>query len=87
MHAGEGAKGRQHADARAEGYVLAGHWHPCVSLGGRAHDRLRLACFWFGAQVGVLPAFGAFTGMHPVRPEPGDRLFAVTDDAVVALER
>ncbi len=76
-----------HPKPRAEGYVLAGHWHPCVSLGGRAHDRLRLACFWFGAQVGVLPAFGAFTGMHPVRPEPGDRLFAVTDDAVVALER
>ena len=29
-------------------YVLAGHLHPCVSLGGRARDRLRLACFHFG---------------------------------------
>lgn len=71
--------------ARAGGYVLAGHWHPCVTLSGRALDRLRLPCFWFGAEVGVLPAFGAFTGMHPARPAPGDRLFAVADEAVVPL--
>ena len=52
----------------AGAYVLAGHLHPCVSVGGRAGDRLRLPCFWFGDDVGVLPAFGAFTGMHPIRP-------------------
>ena len=57
--------------SRATGaYVLAGHLHPCVVLGGRAHQRLRLPCFHFGAQVGVLPAFGAFTGMHALRPVP-----------------
>lgn len=66
-------------------YALAGHLHPCVSLGGRAHDRLRLPCFQFGAEVGVLPAFGAFTGMHPVRRQPGDRLYVIADEAVVAL--
>jgi len=74
-----------HPRPRPGGYVLAGHWHPCVRLGGRAHDRLRLPCFWFGAQVGVLPAFGAFTGMHPVQAAPGDRLYAVADQAVVPL--
>jgi DNA ligase-associated metallophosphoesterase len=74
-----------HPDTVTEGYVLAGHIHPCVTLGGRAHDRLRLPCFWFGAQVGVLPAFGSFTGMHPVRPQPGDRVFGVADDQVVEL--
>ncbi len=30
-------------------YVLAGHLHPCAMLGGRAHQRLRLPCFHFGA--------------------------------------
>lgn len=74
-----------HPQARAEGYVLAGHLHPCVHLGGRAHDRLRLPCFWFGAEVGVLPAFGAFTGMHGVRAAEGDRVFVVGDDAVTEL--
>jgi uncharacterized protein len=66
-------------------YVLAGHLHPCVVLGGRAHERLRLPCFHFGTQVGVLPAFGAFTGMHALRPRPGERVFVVGDDAVLPL--
>jgi len=66
-------------------YVLAGHIHPCVSLGGRAHDHLRLPCFHIGTQVGVLPAFGSFTGMHAVRSEPGERLFVVADDSVTEL--
>jgi uncharacterized protein len=74
-----------HPQPRAEGYVLAGHLHPCVHLGGRAHDRLRLPCFWFGAQVGVLPAFGAFTGMHGIQATERDRVFVVGDDAVTEL--
>jgi len=74
-----------HPEAVAPGYVLAGHLHPCVVLGGRAHQRLRLPCFHFGARVGVLPAFGAFTGMHAVRPQAGERVFVVADGAVSAL--
>ena len=66
-------------------YVLAGHLHPCAWVGGRAHDRLRLPCFHIGDRVGVLPAFGAFTGMHAVQPAPGDRVFVTTDDEVRAL--
>lgn len=65
-------------------YVLGGHIHPSVRL-GRGVDRLRLPCFHFGADVGVLPAFGAFTGMHAVAPGPGDRVFAIVDDEVRAL--
>lgn len=43
-------------------YVLAGHWHPCISVGGRAFERLRLPCFWFGDDSGALPgnAVGEF---------------------------
>ena len=74
-----------HPQARPETYVLAGHIHPCVKIAGRARDRLRLPCFWFGDQVGVLPAFGAFTGMHAVQPAPGDRVFVVAGDSVAAL--
>jgi DNA ligase-associated metallophosphoesterase len=63
-------------------YVVAGHLHPCVGLSGRVREFLRLPCFWFGDQVGVLPAFGAFTGMQEISPRTGDRVFAVADDAV-----
>lgn len=66
-------------------YVLAGHLHPAAVLEGRAHDRLRLPCFHFGSQVGVLPAFGAFTGMHIVQAGPGERVYVVAGDEVRAL--
>ena len=76
-----------HPKTHAEGYVLAGHLHPCVTLRGRARDRLRLPCFWFGERVGVLPAFGAFTGMHPIVPGPTDRVYALTADGVTEIPR
>ena len=74
-------------------YVVAGHWHPCISVKGRAFERLRLPCFWFGDDtgalpqqaVGILPAFGSFTGMHRIEPRAGDRIFPVADHAVRAL--
>lgn len=76
----------QHHPEPVDGaYALAGHVHPCAVMGGRAHDRLRLPCFHFGTRVGVLPAFGAFTGMHALPREPGDRLFVLAGDGVVAL--
>lgn len=72
--------------AVAGAYTLAGHWHPCIGLSGGARQRLRLPCFWFGDParhaVGVLPAFGDFTGMHPIQRRPGDRVWAVADRAV-----
>jgi DNA ligase-associated metallophosphoesterase len=71
-----------HPEPREAGYVLAGHIHPSVLLGGRAHERLRLPCFHFGPQVGVLPAFGEFTGSHVLPRAPGDRVFAVTHELV-----
>lgn len=67
----------------AEAYVLAGHVHPCVMVGARGFDRLRLPCFHFGERVGVLPAFGEFTGSHALARLPGDRVFAIADDTGV----
>lgn len=66
-------------------YVVAGHVHPAAWIRGRAHDGLRLPCFHFGPRVGVLPAFGAFTGCRVVARTPGDRVWVVGGDAVRAL--
>lgn len=66
-------------------YSLAGHLHPCVSVGGRAHDWLRMPCFWFTREFGVLPAFGAFTGMQTIRAGKGERVFAATAERVFEL--
>jgi DNA ligase-associated metallophosphoesterase len=75
---------RHHPVPQPGHYVLAGHLHPAAWI-GHGPDRLRLPCFHLGSQVGVLPAFGGFTGMHPVRPQPGERVFVVADDAVRLL--
>jgi uncharacterized protein len=77
----------------ADAYVLAGHWHPCISVSGRAFERLRLPCFWLGDDsgqlprqaVGVLPAFGSFTGMHRIEPRAGDRIFPIAGEVVRSL--
>lgn len=69
----------------AGAYALAGHVHPCVVLEGRAKDRLRLPCFHFGVEVGVLPAFGAFTGMHAQARSAGDRIWAIAGNRVVPV--
>jgi DNA ligase-associated metallophosphoesterase len=62
-------------------YVLAGHIHPVYRLAARG-DSLRLPCFLLGPHCGVLPSFGAFTGGLAVTPQPAERLFVATDDAV-----
>lgn len=66
-------------------YVLAGHEHPTFRLRG-ATDALRLPCFHFGKGLGVLPAFGDFTGGHPVRGGH-ERLFVVAGDKVLEIEK
>jgi DNA ligase-associated metallophosphoesterase len=88
-----------HPEPLPGSYVLAGHTHPAVVVGargghagrgGRGGSRfrggaLRLPCFHFGPQVGVLPAFGEFTGMHTLTQQPGDRVFVIAEDTVRAL--
>ncbi len=82
---------RHHPEPCERGYVLAGHLHPGYRIGGRAGDGVRLPCFWFGCEagsrVGVLPAFGAFTGTWMVDALPDDRVFVVAPDAVHAIDR
>lgn len=73
-----------HPQSHPDGYVLAGHVHPVYRLATRG-DALRLPCFVFGADSGMLPSFGSFTGGHPVVPEPADRLFVTTDDSVIEV--
>lgn len=63
-------------------YLLAGHLHPALRLRSRADDSVRLPCWWFGSTIGVLPAFGEFTGGHTIRRFNGDRVFVTIGDSV-----
>ena len=71
-----------HPQRVAAGTVLAGHWHPAVTLRGPARDHQRLACFCLVETVLVLPAFGAFTGSGPQAPPVGSVCYPVGDGRV-----
>jgi uncharacterized protein len=77
--------GLHEPQSRPDGYVLAGHLHPHVRLSGRGSQHLRLPCFVFGDTVGILPAFSSFTGRGMYDQVDTDRLYAIVDDAVVAI--
>jgi DNA ligase-associated metallophosphoesterase len=70
-----------HPDIAAPGYVLAGHVHPVYMLATR-FDALRLPCFVAGPHRMILPSFGSFTGGHALRPEPDERIWVSSGEAV-----
>ena len=73
-----------HPDTAAPGYVLAGHVHPVFHLRADG-DGLRLPCFLLGPSHAILPAFGAFTGGHALRPAAGERVYVTADAAIFAI--
>lgn len=68
-----------------KGYNLAGHIHPGVRLSGKGRQSLRLPCFWFGQTQGLLPAFGAFTGLYCIAPKSAEQVFVVANKKVIPL--
>jgi DNA ligase-associated metallophosphoesterase len=68
-----------------DGYTLAGHLHPGIVLAGPALQRERLPCFWLTPRTAVLPAFGGFTGLAPVRPGPEDHIFVIAETDVLPV--
>lgn len=68
-------------------YNLAGHIHPGARMLGKGRQALLLPCFHFGAQQGVLPAFGSFTGLYPVRVMKGDHVFVIVEGEVIEVSK
>ena len=67
------------------GYALCGHVHPGVRVAGGAHESVRLPCFVLGQRRALLPAFGRFTGLALVTPEPGETLVAIAGGRLFPL--
>ncbi|MBA1232075.1 ligase-associated DNA damage response endonuclease PdeM [Pseudomonas viridiflava] len=63
-------------------HVLAGHVHPVYRLHGRGRQSLRLACFYLGKRVSLLPAFGEFTGGFNIQPADDTTLYVTGDGAI-----
>lgn len=59
-------------------FALAGHVHPGVRLaptGGARGRFLNVPIFLFRERLAILPAFGGFTGLGFIEPEPHERVF------------
>jgi DNA ligase-associated metallophosphoesterase len=78
---------RHHPHEVAGHYVLCGHLHPGYRLSGRAHESAHVPCFWLKQSVGILPAFGAFTGAMTVSAAKGERIFLAGPDRVREVKR
>jgi DNA ligase-associated metallophosphoesterase len=74
-----------HPERMAGAWVVAGHRHPGAVVSGAARDRIRLPCFEWWPDLLVLPAFGAFTGMHVVPAAPGLARWVTDGQAVHRL--
>lgn len=66
-------------------YNLSGHIHPGARLLGKGKQALLLSCFHFGKDQGLLPAFGSFTGLYPVRAVKGDQVYVIADGEVICV--
>ena len=68
-------------------FVFCGHVHPGVKLKGAGLQQLKMPCFLQSQNQLILPAFGAFTGLHILRPKEDDRVYVTSGKEVMEIER
>lgn len=64
-------------------YNISGHIHPGVVLYGKAKQRLKFPCFYFGKHCAILPAFSLFTGLKILKPQKGDVFYILTPYKII----
>lgn len=67
-------------------YVISGHVHPVISLGGLARQYVTVPCFYFGDQQAILPSFGYFTGGYAIEVLEHDTVVAVAQNKLFAIQ-
>lgn len=75
-----------HPTDRSGLFNFSGHIHPGVRLQGAGRQWLKVPCFFHQPNQMILPAFGDFTGLHLLQPKAGDRVYALTGEAVVEIK-
>jgi DNA ligase-associated metallophosphoesterase len=66
-------------------YPISGHIHPGITVVGKAKQRLKFPCFYFGNDYAIMPAFSAFTGLSLVKPKANEQVYAITPTKVVKI--
>ena len=73
-------------DQKTKQFVFCGHVHPGVTLTGVGKQQMKLPCFYKSSNQLILPAFGAFTGVHIVKPKAEDRIYITTGKEVLEIK-
>ena len=66
-------------------FVFCGHVHPGVRLQGVGRQQIKLPCFYHSTSQLILPAFGAFTGLHILKPKLEDHVYVTTGKEVMEI--
>lgn len=66
-------------------FILCGHIHPGVGIGGKGRQYVRLACFYLSKKFMILPAYGTFTGVKTLSLSGGNIAYAILNDKVVPI--
>lgn len=74
-----------HPEEREGFFNFSGHVHPGIRLNGMGRQSLKLSCFFKSENQLILPAFGIFTGNFYIKPEPGNSVFAITQNEVIQI--
>jgi DNA ligase-associated metallophosphoesterase len=74
-----------HDAVETEFYNIHGHIHPGYLLSGKGMQKLRLPCFYFGKQKGILPAFGVFTGLYDVERKDEEEIYVIGDGKIFKI--
>lgn len=74
-----------HTIANGGPYTIAGHVHPAIQLHRKGFGTATLPCFYIGESHALLPAFGRFTGLALVHPNPGERVYAIANSEVIEI--
>ncbi|MFD2555144.1 ligase-associated DNA damage response endonuclease PdeM [Sphingobacterium tabacisoli] len=64
---------------------IVGHLHPGVQIRGRGRQLFRFPCFYLQHNVFTLPAFGRWTGLHIIKNEMQNQLYAIVGNDVIAV--
>ena len=67
-------------------FVFCGHVHPGVKLKGAGLQELKLPCFFQSKNQLILPAFGAFTGLHLLTPNEQHQVYVITGKEVMKIK-
>lgn len=71
---------------KEEYFVFCGHVHPGVKLKGDGLQQLKMPCFYQSQNQLILPAFGAFTGLHILTPKESDRIYVTSGKEVMEID-